>query len=256
MVGAQKIQTTSAPIFELFKCVSVSSLDHQVSQLLPGDYFVVDVDDTLIATQAMMFRPHSPFYEFIDKLKKQSPKNVADIISTWRLNRKSILVEPQWPEILRNLRNRGVTVLALTQVNTGSFGKIASVEKWRAAELNQMQLNFSPYAVHEIETIIEHNEPATLFQGILFTGTHSKANVLEAFINKYQRPTRVMFFDDRLHQVENIFEFCKTANIPYNGYHYLGATQLPYKPEMDLGAIQTQMILNQEWAEDDQIQKN
>lgn len=256
MVGAQSIKVTSAPMFDLSKCFSVKDLEHQINQLLPGDHFIVDVDDTLIATQAMMFRPHSPFYEFIDRLKKQSPRNVADIISTWRLNRRSILVEPQWPEILRNLKNRGITVLALTQVNTGSFGKIASVEKWRAEELSQMQLKFSPYAMQEIETIIEHNEPATIFQGILFTGTHSKANVLEAFINKYQRPSKVVFFDDRLHQVENIFEFCKNANIPYNGYHYLGASQLPYKPEMDLGAIQTQMILNQEWAEDDQIHKN
>lgn len=256
MVGAQSIKVTSAPMFDVSKCFSVGDLEYQLNQLQAGDQFIVDVDDTLIATQAMMFRPSSPFYEFIDKLKKEAPKNVADIISTWRLNRKSMLVEPLWPEILNNLRNRGITVLALTQVNTGSFGKIASVEKWRAAELNQMQLKFSPYAMHEIETIIEHHEPATLFQGILFTGTHSKANVLEAFINKYQRPSKVVFFDDRLHQIESLFEFCKTANIPYSGYHYLGASQLPYKPEMDLGAIQTQMILNQEWAEDDQIQKN
>ena len=203
----------------------------------------------------MMFRHSSTFYGFLDKLKKQGCDNLAEILSTWRLNRKVMLTEEEWPEILSNLVSKDITVLALTQMNTGKFGKIDSMEKWRATELEELNLNFSPYGVNEIETIIEHQEPATLYQGILFTGSHSKAAVLEAFIKKYHTPAKIMFIDDRLHQVESIADFCNTFSLPYYGYHYLGASTLPYDQSMDFGSTQTQMILNQKWSEDNQTNK-
>ena len=237
------------------ECTSIKSLDEIISQLQPGDWFIVDVDDTLIAPKAIMFRPQSPSYGFIDSLKKTAPQTLPKILSTWRLNRKTMLVEPQWPEILKQLKNKGVTVLALTQMNTGSFGKIASMEKWRATELTQLNLTFSPFAIDSVETIIASDEAATLYQGILFTGSHSKAAVLEAFIKKYHKPNRIVFIDDRLHQVEDLSEFCKTTNIPYHGYHYLGASKLPYDALKDFGAIQTQMIANCQWVEDEQASK-
>lgn len=249
-----QIQGTS--LFNIQECTSVHTLKDLINSLQPRDYFVVDVDDTLITPQAMMFRDRSPFYGFLDNIKKHAPKNLPEILSTWRLSRKAILVEAQWPSILKDLNTKGITVLALTQFNTGKCGKIDSTEKWRAEELAKMRLNFSPFAMEKIETIIAHDDPATLFQGILFTGSHSKADVLKVFINKNHQPSKIVFLDDRLHQVENIFGFCKNANISYHGYHYLGASQLPYHPELDLGHIQTQMILNQEWAEDDQINHN
>ena len=203
----------------------------------------------------MMFRSQSKYCTFLDTLKKEKPHNLSDILSSWRINRKTMLVEKKWPEILTNLIKNGVTVLALTQVNTGKFGKIASMEKWRADELTQLNLVFSPFAVDGIETIIAHGEPATLYKGILSTGSHTKVAVLEAFITKYSCPSKIVFIDDRLQQVEYLFEFCKSKNIPYQGIHYLGASQLPYDPDLDLGETQTQMILNQEWAEDEQINK-
>lgn len=242
-----------APFLVPMECTSINDLNYIIEQLQPGDCLIVDVDDTLITPQAMMFRPQSPYHTFLDKIKKEKPQNLTDILSTWRLNRKVCLVEPQWPEILANLIKKGVTVLALTQVNTGKFGKIASMEKWRANELTKLNLIFSPFAVDEIETIIADGEPATLHKGILSTGSHTKAAVLEAFINKYPHPSKIVFIDDRLQQVECIFEFCKKLNIPYEGIHYLGASKLPYNPDLDLGHIQTKMIINQEWAEDEQI---
>jgi hypothetical protein len=100
------------------ECTSIKDVEHLTNNLQPGDWFIVDVDDTLIAPQATMFRPESPSCGFIDYLKNLPHENLTEILSTWRLKRKAMLVEQEWPEILNSLIKQGVTVLALTQVNS------------------------------------------------------------------------------------------------------------------------------------------
>lgn len=234
------------------ECVSIHDLKLELDQLQSGDWFIVDVDDTLITPQAMMFRPSSPFNSLIDDLKKEAPFNLAEIVSTWRLNRKIMLVEQEWPAILEMLKNKGVTVLALTSMHTGTFGKISSMEHWRANELKSLGITFSPFAVNTIEILIDsEQQPATLHQGILFTGSHSKPDVLKSFIAKYETPFKILFFDDRLLQIELLQELCVDMHIPYQGYHYLAVTKLPYNSATDYGAIQTKALLdNCQWLED------
>lgn len=235
------------------ECSSIKTLQSRIDQLQPGDWFVVDIDDTIITPQAMMFRPASSFCTFIDGIKQKS--NIADIVSAWRLNRKVMLVEQEWPEILDALQAKGVIVIALTQMHTGKFGKIHSMEHWRAEELKNLGIIFSPFSTDIVETLIDTDEPATLFQGILFTGAHQKADVLNCFIKKYGTPPKILFFDDRLYQVKALEELCAEMHIPYEGYHYLATTQLPYTIEKDHGAFQTQLILDGQWLEDADIQK-
>ena len=74
------------------ECVSIHDLQPELDQLQPGDWFIVDVDDTLITPQAMMFRTTSTFCTFIDDIKKEAPHNLAEIVSTWRLSRRIMLV--------------------------------------------------------------------------------------------------------------------------------------------------------------------
>ncbi len=212
----------------IVSCFSIDALSENLGKLQQGDWFIVDVDDTLITPKAMMFRPQSPYHDFIDDIKKAKPQNFSEILSTWRLNRETTLVEKQWPEILKALKAKGVTVVALTQMNTGNFGKIDSIEKWRANELATLNLTFSPFAMESPLLLIDNDLPATIYQGIMFTGSHSKAEVLKSFINKHTKPNQVMFVDDRLHQVESIAEFCWNTGISYYGYHYLATTRMPY----------------------------
>ena len=166
-----------------------------------------------------------------------------------------MLVEQEWPEILDALRAKGVIVIALTQMHTGKFGKIPSMEHWRANELKNLGITFSPFSADTVEILIDTDQPATLFQGILFTGTHSKADVLSSFIKKYGTPPKILFFDDRLYQVKALEELCTEMQIPYEGYHYLATLQLPYLAEKNHGAIQTRLILDGQWLEDEDVQK-
>lgn len=231
------------------KYTSLKMIAPILQTLQKGDWLVVDVDDTLITPQAMMFRTKSPHHTFLDKIKEQ-PK-VDEIIATWRLNRKIMLVEPTWPETIESLKNRGIIVIALTQMHTGTFASIPSVEQWRFNELCSFGITFSPYATHQVETLIDNSMPATLYQGILFTGSHSKADTLKSFITKYHKPSRLVFIDDRLEHVESLHTFCASTGIIYTGCHYQAADTLPYDPSQDFGDIQSHTLeAENTWIED------
>lgn len=234
------------------ECISLKELQLHLDQLQAGDFLVVDIDDTVITPRSMMFRPQSPHHKIIDNLKKQP--NTDPIVAIWRLGRHVMLVEPQWPEIIESLKNRGVIVIALTQMHTGTFASIPSMEKWRADELRSFGITFSPYATKAVEILINNPMSATLYQGILFTGSHSKVDTLKAFIAKYGKPPKILFIDDRSEHVQSLRAFCESMQIAYIGCHYKAVLSLPYDSSQDFGDIQSQKLIKEKvWLEDVQI---
>lgn len=66
--------------------------------------YFLDIDDTLIVPQSITFRA-PPYNKMIDEIKqnKDSYSNYEEIISNWRLRRKVILIDENWPEVLNRL---------------------------------------------------------------------------------------------------------------------------------------------------------
>lgn len=241
------------------ECFSVNDVLSEINTLQSVDLLIVDIDDTIITPKALMFRPKSPWYNFVDNLKKEASQMLPEILSTWRTSRKAMLVEDFWPKIIKDLKVRGVKVIALTMMNTGAFGKIPSVERWRADELESLGINFSDFASDQVETIIEHqdlNKSATLYRGILFAGGYPKDVVLNSFIQKHSVPTKILFFDDRLEQIQLLDKYCEANNISYGGYHYRATERLPYDEASDFGEIQTKTLIeSHQWLEDEDAKK-
>lgn len=238
----------------VMECISIKTLQPCLDQLQPGDWLVVDIDDTIITPKAAMFRTKSPHHKFIDHLKTLPDSSLT--ISIWRLSRDVTLVENEWPTIIDTLKERGVIVIALTQMHTGHFGKISSMEKWRAQELKNLNITFSSYAENSVETLIDSEKPATLYQGILFTGSHTKAQTLINFTKKYGKPSKLVFVDDRIEHIQSLEKLCADMNISFQGAYYQAAGQLPYSPAQDFGDIQTQKLMHDGiWLEDHEAQK-
>jgi len=238
----------------VMECISIKTLQPYLDQLQPGDWLVVDIDDTIITPKATMFRTKSPHHKFIDHLKTLPDSSLT--ISIWRLSRDVTLVENEWPAIIDSLKKRGVIVVALTQMHTGHFGKISSMEKWRAQELKNLEITFSSYAENSVKILIDSEKPATLYQGILFTGGHTKAQTLISFINKYGKPSKLVFIDDRIEHVQSLQKLCTDIKIPFEGCHYQAVDQLPYSATQDFGDIQTQKLMNDGlWLEDCEAQE-
>lgn len=222
-----------------------------ISTLQPGDWLVLDVDNTLIMSEDAIFQSNSPDKNFIDELKKQNPPHLATNLSKWRLKRKLKLVEFGWPEILKIAHDKGILVLALTQMDTGAYGIIENMEKWRAAELKTMDLIFTNYADKTVEILLPGERAATVYQGIMFTGGYKKSEVLAAFMAKQPtKPKRLVFVDDRAEQVENIENWCNQNQINVIACHYTADEHTEGTISPKRSALQIESFTNGNWLSD------
>nr|WP_238528399.1 DUF2608 domain-containing protein [Rickettsia honei] len=140
----------------------------------------IDVDDTLITPKSKTFK-QPPYNQIIDRIKenKSSYDNYEEIISNWRLQRKVILIDEEWVEVINKLKEK-FSVYGLTQMNTGAFGNIPSMQDWRYKELKELGIEFS-----DNEKLVIYNsgqkDDAISYKGIFITGNHSKSGTLSKF---------------------------------------------------------------------------
>lgn len=234
---------------------SITQIISIISTLQPGDWLVVDVDNTLIMSVDDIFKSNSPDKDFIDNLKKQNLKNLETNLSKWRLKRKIQLVENSWPEILKIAKVQEIFVYALTQMDTGAYGVIQSVEKWRADELEKMNLVFSNYAETNIEILLPGKSCATIYKGIMFTGNYKKSDVLNAFMAKQlTKPKHLVFVDDRAEQVNDIENWCNQNNIAVTACHYTACNNITGTVNHKRSAMQLHSFESGNWLSDSEAE--
>jgi|GEM_PF-1661313 phosphoglycolate phosphatase-like HAD superfamily hydrolase len=249
--------------------IKANTLCEVYDDLLPEDHqswLLLDVDGTLIHPKDSVFRAPkelNPFPEIIDDFKNQAKKSGPEqtqlfqqFLGAFRLHRDVELVDPLWLEILKQYQESEQTVLALTKMDTGSFGSIESVEEWRLTELNNLGVSFYPNTPRDkAEILIEekHVNAATLYQGALFTGGHSKSQTLDALIQRRNtKPEKIRFVDDRLEQILDLQTYCESQNILFKGFHFLQASNLPHSYCGQRAALQKQTFVEEGiWLSDE-----
>lgn len=222
----------------------ITSFDNQNNILV-----LLDVDDTIITPESLTFRS-APYNQIMDEIKANRHRypNYEEIISNWRLQRKAILIDPNWPQILNDLKNK-YTVFALTKVNTGKFGNIESMEEWRYQELRSLGINFSE---HKEQTMNQSNQPS-LFKGIMMTGSASKKDTLQKYIHLISSVDKIVFVDDRAKNLKEIDEFCQEHNIEFLGIHYRGLEKIAEKQDEKIFLLQKNTLINEaKWLSDEE----
>lgn len=210
-----------------------------------------DVDDTLITPKSKTFRK-APYNQMIDRIKdnKSNYDNYEEIVSNWRLQRKVILIDEEWVEVISKLKAK-FPIYGLTQMNTGQFGNISSVEEWRYKELKELGIEFS-----DNEELAIYNsgqkDDAIFYKGIFITGNHSKSGTLSKFSNELNA-SFIVFVDDREKHVEDVGNYCKKNNIGFLGILFDGLKNLTGKPDPKLAEFQeSHLIENAKWLEDEE----
>jgi hypothetical protein len=129
---------------QLIVASTLQEVQEALSKLQADAVIFIDVDDTLITPLSKIFRAKSSYRFLIDDLKKNRENfpNFEMILSHWRLQRKTILVSPQWPELM-NVLKKTHPVYALTKMETGAIGDIPSMENWRYEELKDKGIFFT-----------------------------------------------------------------------------------------------------------------
>lgn len=231
----------------------VSALDN----LQEGDLLLVDVDDTLITPVSQVFHDRGRPLHFIDELKaeKDSLENLPEILGTWRLSRAIQLVNTSWPAILQTLRDRGVIVLGLTQMETGPCGPISSLEEWRSKELKNLGFPFTERIDGTASFPLKETAAgkAVFYNGLMMTGPFSKGEVLEIFLTYTKlKPQFIVFFDDKRFHVEDVEKVAIKYQSTYLGVHFREVEKLLSSPDPRVVNLQKETLLKEKkWLEDE-----
>lgn len=225
---------------------------HDVARIVrhyPAGKTVVccDVDDTIITPKSSTFRA-APYNQIIDRLKdnKERYPNYMDILSNWRTQRVSMLLDEAWPEVLCDLKN-DYTVYALTKMDTGPFGSIDSMEQWRYDELKSLGVTFTDSGD------LEREEDASCFHGIFMTGRHQKNETLQRFQKKFAHVHTLVMVDDRVGHLRDVGRFCADYGFEPVLIHYKGLERLVDRPNPKIAAFQEKYLLEHaQWLEDDE----
>ncbi|MCC8377715.1 MAG: hypothetical protein LN567_04970 [Rickettsia endosymbiont of Graphium doson] len=73
---------------------------------IPAEALIfLDVDDTIITPKSVTFRK-PPYNQMLDRIKanKSNYDNFKEIVSNWRLQRKVILIDEEWGQVLNTLK--------------------------------------------------------------------------------------------------------------------------------------------------------
>lgn len=177
------------------------------------------------------------------------------------------LVENLIPEYIQKLHLHGHKVMGLTAFPTHRFGKIDNVTHFRKSQLQAFNIQFDAFAPNKIFSELNpeairtqhHFRTPSYDDGILYTGTGglnapplSKGSVLRAFLATLDwKPNSIIFIDDNFHHLQSVQECCKMEHIPFQGYHYTAANDLPGILDRTLARFQFKYLeKNDIWLSD------
>ena len=223
---------------------------------------IYDVDETLIQpTDTYLIHEHTSHGKaFLTKFVDSNPqfKNWDQLTSLLLKTANRPLIEKNIPEILKNIREKGAKIIALTAMNTGSLGDIYSLEKWRYSHLKQLGFvgDFASKIIH----LKGFKRSPVFYKGMAAADLENKGPVLTALLKtlNYQ-PGSIIAIDDDIHALQSIQSACQDLNIPFKGYLYTGYKKPDKEKDWDEDMIlfQANYLLNhKKWLSDQEAKSH
>lgn len=176
--------------------------------------------------------------------------------SIWKRQETPLLIEPSIVQTIADLQNRGIKVIVLTSLMSGSDFTIPSLPEWRYTTLKQLGFDFSKAGFPDMvfnELPAKKEQHPVLYHGILAASGTPKGHVLGAFLDRmHLKPDKVIFFDDSMERVESVAQEMKKRGIPFYGYQYNGAHFVPGELDKEVAEFQLRYLVeHEEWLSDD-----
>jgi hypothetical protein len=240
-------------IVDNYSLSTLEEINNKVNALPKSAIIFLDVDDTIIMPKSNSFRVKYGELNLIDKIKKEKNEQNSKILSYWRSTREVILVDPLWPENINNWRCK-YKVFALTKMDSGKFGQIESMEKWRYNELESLNIMLSSLEGEEVR-IFQGGGPS-YYNGIFMTGVAKKSEAIEKLLPASEYPKHIMFIDDKMEYIKDVEQFCQKKSIGFTGICYNAVEKLAGLRNPEIEAIQTKYLIEkQQWLEDLEAEK-
>ncbi len=238
-------------------------LEAEVKTFGKDDLVVFDVDRVLVIEKSAILQNSKLFETLIEsRLKKLPDQKRHALGSLFRYEGKRMLVDEKTPTLIKKIQNKGVTVIALTALNSGSLGVIKKLEDWRIEDLKSLGFDFSlafklsePLLLNPKRPLAVNKSlrPCIAKEGILFSGRYAKGDVLECFLTAIGwKPKRIIFVDDDKYRVESVACACKVMGIPFMGLHYIKADKVQKPVDIKVAQFQADYLIeHEEWLDDE-----
>jgi thymidine kinase len=243
-----------------------------VKQADKDTLIIFDVDEVLVhpKDQILKINHINNMAELFDQIKVRLTLEQA-----WELQSIILLqseYEPVNNDIIRLIaetQKNGINTIALTQLMTGTFGKVSSLEDWRVNSLNAFGYDFSKSwatlkdrKFDDMPSILYPSEFPMFKQGVIFTCDHSKDKILKAFLHyaKFQ-PKKIILIDDMEKHIHSIANFANEENIEFLGVKYTAAYDFDKEPfnamraQLQLETLESKHIWLSDKEADEQINK-
>jgi len=197
---------------------TISSYQEALPEVDDDTLVLFDVDDTLITSPALNPNYFTWWFKmlFILRYPSHITLNWENAYSLLWATVPFTLTDPSVIDVIKSFQENHATVLALTSMESGSYGVIESMPAWRYAMLKHMGIEFSQqFADHVFSNFPAYrsNYP-TLYKGILCANQQNKGDVLQAFLTYAKlKPSHIIAFDDSLTALQSIGKICEIAAI-------------------------------------------
>lgn len=241
---------------EIKEIHQISDLEEAIKPLKSSDWLLFDIDYTLTepsepALQMGVIKQNKE--RFRNELAKftDEQKLLVPVLMVTQV--ESQLTDPSVPNLIQKLQDQKIQLLGFTAVDTSVIPEIGFIPTWRAKELKRLGINFHPTTASFPKEKIEFTEFPSfrgtfpLYKdGILYSNvTPSKGSILKAFLSKIdQTPSRIIFVDDSLENLQSVEAELQNLGIPYLGIHYraqVDPTKLPKVTENEWRSVWDQI---------------
>jgi hypothetical protein len=239
-------------IFAQADIKKIESFEESIETLNQADknsLVIFDIDNTLIMPEDCAFHDPSPIFDtinkhFPDQNDEEHIKRCKPVIEC-----KQILIQDIIVQIIKDLQNRAVRTMALTNLSSLD-SDIWDWKRLRYSQLNKLNINFNnsfekKYII--LENLVGDDDGHPIFyEGILATNRVNKGIVLVEFLKKIGWiPKRIIFFDDSLANILSVEEELRKLNpeIEFHGYHYIKADLIDFSIDKDIFNSQVNYLI-------------
>jgi hypothetical protein len=206
-------------------------------------WVLVDLDNCLFEAQQAL--GHADwFYDLVkDRMNKGMTKDEAimDAYPLW-IKTQSICevrpIEPDFISLIKDLQNKEIVVIGLTH-------RQPSIINSTIRQVFSLSIDFTKTAPKINEPFeVNINGPSLFKKGVLFVGDYNKkSDVLLKFFEKTSvMPSKIVFFDDKRSNVEDLSPMLDKLGIDYLGVHYTGIRNKPSVYRKEIADLQYNLL--------------
>lgn len=258
---------------ETIKTINIEIIKKHVKDEDTDTLVVFDVDDVLMHPYDQILQMQNKAY--LEGLQRElekriGSKNAETLYSIIFLERQNGPVDDRMRDLIINLQSKQISVLALTNCFTGTFGNIPSMEDWRLSELSRLGYHFEKSWSDVPPTVFSDlvpsgrdqsfgNSPLPMFKdGVVFTSAVSKGKALKAFLLHVRRlPKLIIFIDDKKKHLASVEKMAKSLGIRFIGIEYTAIAEAKAQSQaLNETRAQTQFKIlekEQEWLSDAKV---